>query len=233
MGIMKPIVHWLLQPLALLLLAAAASAQSGGVADLPLVELPADSQRPYLAVLLTGDGGWADLDRQVSARLVAAGVPVVGWNSLKYYWVQRSPEEASRDLERILVHYLAKWSKTRVVLVGYSRGADVLPFLASRLPPGRLKQVRLLALLGPATSNRFEPLASAYTHLGAQAPELPTAPELGKLRGMRILGFYGADETDSLCKVTTPDLMECIQLPGSHHFGGAYAQIAERILAEL
>ena len=71
MGIMKPIVHWLLQPLALLLLAAAADAQSGGVADLPLVELPADSQRPYLAVLLTGDGGWADLDRQVAARLVA------------------------------------------------------------------------------------------------------------------------------------------------------------------
>jgi len=119
------------------------------------------------------------------------------------------------------------------VLIGYSRGADVLPFLASRLPPGRLKQVRLLALLGPATSNRFEPLASAYTHLGARAPELPTAPELGKLRGLRILGFYGADETDSLCKGADPGLLECIELSGGHHFGGSYAQIAEKILAEL
>jgi type IV secretory pathway VirJ component len=219
--------------LALLLLASAAAAQSGAVADLPLVELPADSARPYLAVLLTGDGGWADLDRQVSSRLVAAGVSVVGWNSLKYYWVQRSPEEASRDLERILGFYLAKWKKSRVLLVGYSRGADVLPFLASRLEPERLKQVRLLALLGPATSNRFEPLATEYTHLGARAPALPLAPEVDKLRGLRILGFHGTGETDSLCRGADPGLLECVELAGGHHFAGAYAQIAERILAEL
>jgi type IV secretory pathway VirJ component len=210
-----------------------AGEQPASVADLPLLELPADSKRPYLAVLLTGDGGWADLDRQVSARLVAAGIPVVGWNSLKYYWVQRSPEQASRDLERILAFYLAKWKKSQVVLVGYSRGADVLPFLTSRLAPGRRKQVRLLSLLGPATSNRFEPLATEYTHVGARAPELPIAPEVRKLSGLRILGFYGAEETDSLCKDAAPAPLECVQLSGGHHFGGAYEQIAERILAEL
>ncbi|OHD26570.1 MAG: hypothetical protein A2064_07410 [Spirochaetes bacterium GWB1_66_5] len=219
--------------LALLLLASAAAAQSGSVADLPLVELSAESARPYLAVFLTGDGGWADLERQVSARLVAAGVPVVGWSSLKYYWVRRTPEEASRDLERILGFYLAKWKKSRVLLVGYSRGADVLPFLASRLAPGRLKQVRLLALLGPATSNRFEPLATEYTHLGAQAPALLLAPEVDKLRGLRILGFHGTEETDSLCRGADPGLLECVELAGGHHFAGAYARIAERILAEL
>ncbi len=245
MGRMKPIVHRLLR-LAVLLGAATSAmsqpaaqpgAQAGSqpvsVADLPLNEVPAESDRPYLAVLLTGDGGWADLDRQVAAHLAAAGVPVVGWNSLKYYWVQRSPEQASRDLERILEHYLAKWGKTSIVLIGYSLGADVLPFLVSRLPPGRLKQVRLLALLGPATSNRFEPLATQYTHLGVQAPELPLAPEVAKLRGLRILGFYGADETDSLCKGADPGLLQCVELSGGHHFGGSYAQIAERILAEL
>jgi type IV secretory pathway VirJ component len=230
-----------LPALAGLLLAAASGAQSGAqpvaqpasVEDLPLLELPTDSGRPYLAVFLTGDGGWADLDRQVSARLIAAGIPVVGWNSLKYYWVQRSPEEASRDLERILGFYLAKWKKSKAVLVGYSRGADVLPFLASRLPPGRLKQIRLLALLGPAISNRFEPLATEYTHLGARAPELPIAPEVRKLGRLRILGFYGVEETDSLCKGADPGLLECVELAGGHHFAGAYGQIAERILAEL
>lgn len=229
---MRPTVRRLLR-LALVLLASTAAAQHSGVADLPLVELPADSARPYLAVFLTGDGGWAELDRQISARLVSAGIPVVGWNSLKYYWVQRSPEEASRDLERILGFYLAKWGKSRVLLVGYSRGADVLPFLASRLAPKRLKQVRLLALLGPAPTNRFEPLAAEYTHLGARAPDLPLAPEVGKLRGMPILAFHGAEDTDSLCRGADPGLLECVELAGGHHFAGAYVQIAERILAEL
>jgi type IV secretory pathway VirJ component len=233
LSIMKAMVRQVLRLAALLVACASAGAQPGGVADLPLSEFPVESGRPYLAVFLTGDGGWADLDRQVSARLVAGGIPVVGWNSLKYYWIQRSPEEASRDLERILGYYLAKWKKTDVVLVGYSRGADVLPFLASRLPSASLKRVRLLALLGPATSNRFEPLTTEYTHLGAQAPALPLAPEVEKLRGLRILGFYGAEETDSLCKGAASGLLECIELSGGHHFGGSFAQIAERILAEL
>ncbi len=227
----------LLPALAGLLLAAAAgaqpAAQPASVADLPLLEFPADSGRPYLAVVLTGDGGWADLDRQISERLNAAGVPVVGWSSLKYYWVKRTPEEASRDLERILAFYLAKWGKSEAVLVGYSRGADVLPFLVSRLPPARLKQIHLLAMLGLATHNRFESLASAYTHLGPQAPNLPLAPEVQKLAGLRMLGFFGAEEADSLCKSAAPDPLECIELSGAHHFGGSYAQIAERILAEL
>jgi type IV secretory pathway VirJ component len=223
----------LLPALAGLLLTAAAGAQPSSVADLPLLEFPVDSGRPYLVVFLSGDGGWAELDRQISDRLIAAGIPVVGWNSLKYYWVARSPEGASRDLERILEHYLVKWKKSKAVLVGYSRGADVLPFLVSRLPPGRRKQIGLLALLGPSTSNRFEPLATAYTHLGAQAPALPIAPEVRKLAGLRMLGFYGAEETDSLCKGADPGPLECIQLSGAHHFGGNYAQIAGRILAEL
>jgi type IV secretory pathway VirJ component len=203
------------------------------VADLPLLEFPVDSGRPYLAVVLTGDGGWADLDRQISNRLIAAGIPVVGWSSLKYYWVQRSPEEASRDLDRLLDFYLAKWKKSKAVLVGYSRGADVLPFLVSRLPPGRLKQIHLLALLGPATSNRFEPLAKEYAPLGSRAPALPLAAEVQKLARLPILGFYGVDEADSLCKGAVPASLECIELSGAHHFGGNYAQIAERILAEL
>jgi type IV secretory pathway VirJ component len=212
--------------------APAQQAAAASVSDLPLIELPAGSTRPFLAVFLTGDGGWADLDRLVSARLTAAGVPVVGWNSLKYYWVQRSPEQAAADLERILACYLARWQKREVVLIGYSRGADVLPFLANRLPPRRLKQVRLLALLGPATANRFEPLAAGYIHLGPQPPALPLAPEVEKLRGLRILGFYGAEETDSLC-LGAAGLLQCVRLAGGHHFGGAYARIAERILAEL
>jgi len=39
-----------------------------------------------------------------------------------------------QDLTRILRHYLPAWNRQKVVLVGYSMGADVLPFLISRLP---------------------------------------------------------------------------------------------------
>ena len=48
-------------------------------------------RRDTLAILLTGDGGWADFDKSLAAGLSAHGVPVVGWSSLGYYWTPRSP----------------------------------------------------------------------------------------------------------------------------------------------
>jgi type IV secretory pathway VirJ component len=203
------------------------------VQDLPLLELPATSTTGLFAVFLSGDGGWADLDRRVSGRLIAGGLPVVGWNCQKYFWTSRTPEEASRDLERTLEAYLKAWNKHQVVLIGYSRGADVLPFLAARLPPARRRQVRLVALLGATTTVRFESLASDLLKIGPQAPELPLREEVEKLRGLRVLCFYGADEQDTLCAGMDPTLAECVRLPGAHHFGGDYAEIADRILAEL
>ena len=87
------------------------------VADLPLVELPAAGDSPTMAVILSGDGGWAGLDKEVGGALVEKGVPVVGWNSLAYYWKARTPEEASADLARVLGHYLPLWKKEKVIVV--------------------------------------------------------------------------------------------------------------------
>jgi len=66
---------------------------TGPLKDLPLVELPAAGERGEspLAVMLSGDGGWAGLDRAVAKVLVARGVPVVGVNSLQYFWNPRTP----------------------------------------------------------------------------------------------------------------------------------------------
>src|SRR5262249_38268373 len=58
-----------------------------GVEGLPLVQIPARAAGGSLfAVIVTGDGGWAGLDREVSGVLSAHGIPVVGLNSLQYFW---------------------------------------------------------------------------------------------------------------------------------------------------
>jgi type IV secretory pathway VirJ component len=38
--------------------------------------------RDDFAIVMTGDGGWASLDKAIAASLAEAGVPVVGWSSL-------------------------------------------------------------------------------------------------------------------------------------------------------
>jgi type IV secretory pathway VirJ component len=61
-------------------------------------------------------------------------MPVVGLDSLRYFWKERTPRAPPGDVDLILRHYLAAWDKQIVVLIGYSQGADILPFVVNRLP---------------------------------------------------------------------------------------------------
>ncbi|HXU44906.1 MAG TPA: AcvB/VirJ family lysyl-phosphatidylglycerol hydrolase [Thermoanaerobaculia bacterium] len=219
---------------------APAAPRAPAVADLPLVEVPAatvpgnpgNPSTDRFAVVLSGDGGWAGIDRDVAGALAAQGIPVVGWNSLSYFWTQRSPDQGARDLARLLRHYQTAWKRQRIVLVGYSFGADVLPSFASRLPADLLQKVDLIALLGPGRTASYEFHLSDWLG-GAGGDELPVLPEVEKLRGRRLLCLYGKEEDDSLCPLLDQPQAESIGFEGSHHFGGDYAALASRILSRL
>src|SRR5881397_760015 len=127
------------------------------LAALPLIFVPPTSgTSDTLVVFVSGDGGWAAIDKAVSRVFAANGMPVVGLDALKYFWTKRTPGEASRDLEQIIDSSLARYGKSRVVLAGYSRGADVLPAMISRLPASTRARIRLVALLGASPRVELE-----------------------------------------------------------------------------
>jgi len=198
------------------------------VSDLPLIELGPSAASRELAVVVSGDGGWAGIDRQIGQTFAAEGISVVGLNSLRYFWKPRTPEEAGADLARVLRHYLQAWNASRVLLVGYSRGADVLPFMVNRLPADLRSQIDVVALLGLSREAGFE-FHFADLVAGAKGGR-PTLPEMRGLRGLRVLCVRGTDETGSACRDLPPGLATVVSLPGGHHFGGAYRQVANRIL---
>jgi type IV secretory pathway VirJ component len=202
--------------------------------DLPLVEVPAKEPGVHnvLAVILSGDGGWTGIDRDIADTLSHKGVPVVGLNTLQYFWKKRTPEESSRALDRIIRNYLLKWKKERAILIGYSLGADLLPFMANRLPKEVLDHVSLIALLGPGEKVDFEFHLTYW--LGGQSGGKArlVLPEVEKLKGKKILCFCGDQETDSLCHKMDTSLAKIIILKGGHHFGGDYEGITETILKE-
>jgi len=211
---------------------ASTAAEAPGISDLPLIEVPASgAPTDTMAFIASGDGGWASLDKQVAGVLASEGIPVVGMDTLQYYWHPHPPEESARALERILRHYLAIWGKHKVLLIGYSFGADVLPFMASRLPAELKARVGMIALIGPGIDTSFE------FHIGdwlgkERADAVAIQPELEKLRGQTILCIYGAKESQSLCPLLPEGLARLDKRPGRHHLGGAYKAIAAKILAE-
>jgi type IV secretory pathway VirJ component len=204
------------------------------LADLPLVEIPArtaNAHQQLLAVIISGDGGWAGIDRQIGEFFAQSGVAVVGLNSLKYFWNRKTPEQAATDLTRILRAYMSAWNKQEIVLIGYSRGADVLPFMAARLPEDLLSKVALTALLGPETSVDFQFHIADFISNAKHSTDLSTLPEVEKLYGRPLACFYGADESASLCPRLDSGKVDIVELKGGHHFGGDYISIAQQIIA--
>jgi type IV secretory pathway VirJ component len=201
------------------------------LAELPVVEMPTPRQGDTFAVLLSGDGGWAGLDKAVASELVAKGVPVVGLDSLRYFWTPRTPTGLAADLDRILEYYAAHWHKTHAVLVGYSQGADVLPFAVNRLNEASQRLLAQVVLMAPSPKASFEFHASHW--LGAEDDGQPVLPEARRLDPAKTLCLYGADDDDALCPEVGPEHVRATSLPGGHHFDGAYGKLADLILATL
>ena len=152
-----------------------------GVAKLPLIELPAETGGPFLAIVLSGDGGWRDLDKTISEKLQSAGVSVVGWDCLRYFWRLKSPEQVARDLAAVIDTFLSRWGGSKVVLVGYSFGADILPFAYDRLSPEMKTHIVQLSLLGLSTAADFEIRVAGLVGAGPSKEALPTEPALAPI----------------------------------------------------
>lgn len=201
------------------------------VRDLPLVEVPAaNTSGRRFAVLLTGDGGWAGLDRDLSDKLSAAGMPVVVLSTLKYFWTERQPEVAAQDLERIIRHYSTAWQKDQVLLIGYSFGANVLPFIVRQLSPASRDRITAMTLIAPATHTGFEIRVADWLP-GSTPVGHPIAPEMRRLSGVRTLCLFGSEDGDSLCPHLPAGIARSVSLPGGHHFNDDVAGLAREILA--
>jgi type IV secretory pathway VirJ component len=216
------------------LTAARPVAAQSEVGDLPLSLTPA-SPGPLMAVLLTGDGGWAAGDKSMAHALAERGVAVAGLNSARYVDRARTPDEAASDLARIMRHFLEAWHRQRVVLIGYSRGADLVPFMVSRLPADLRDRIVLTALLGPGewASFHFSPLDLARSH--ARPDTYPVQPEVAKLRGTPVLCLYGSKDRGAICRsLAGAGLARAVEHAGGHRVtGGDGPALVDTILAAL
>jgi type IV secretory pathway VirJ component len=201
------------------------------LSDLPVIEVPAQlpAAADVFAIIMSGDGGWAGLDQDVAAALAAKGIPVVGLDSLRYYWTARTPNGLAADTDRMIRYYLAHFAKQRVLLIGYSQGADVLPFAVNRLPAATRTRVALTAVMGMSEHALFEFHLSSWISDDSSGPA--TMPEINRITGMPVLCIYGEDESDSLCPKLDAKKFTIVKLKGGHHFDGDYANLARQILA--
>lgn len=201
------------------------------ISGLPLAELPVEHASRLMAVMLSGDGGWRDLDKTVAEDLQREGVPVVGFDSLRYFWSRKTPEQTANAVTAVMETFMARWHADKVALVGYSFGADVIPFVYNRLPQDLKTHVALIALLGLSKSADFEISVGGWLGEPPGPGAMPVLPEAGKVPAQLMQCFYGQDETDTACPNLEQRGVETFGRNGGHHFDRNYAAVVQLILA--
>lgn len=220
--------------LALPLGAQRAAAPQAGIIEVPVSHAgaPATAKRTTMAILLSGDGGWAAGDRALAAALADRNIPVVGWDMRRYLSRTREPEEASADLAQLLTNYSDAWNRQTVLLIGYSRGADIAPFLINRLPDSLRSRIVRVALFGPGERANFRVYWSDVIVTKDRPTDRFTRPELERLRGIPIMCIAGAKDSSCICNSLDASFATLHLRRGGHVLGAGEGEPLARLIAE-
>ena len=203
------------------------------VADLPLTDIaPTAGDTHRIAIIITGDGGWAGLDRGVADALTADGVRVIGFSTLKFFWHKQAPDAAAEAIGRVIAHYGKADPRASFVLIGYSFGASLVPVVANRLPDELRKRVDGGVLISPDDEAVFEIHVGDWFGSTHHDDALPIGPEMSASK-VPLVCVHGADESDSFCLKPQPAHVRVVQLPGGHHYNGDYAALGTLIVQNL
>ena len=194
-----------------------------------LIETPAAAPGDALAVLYSGDGGWGPLDQGVAKVLARDGIPVLGVNSLRYFLPKRPPQAVADDLADQLRLHQARWGRQKIVLVGYSFGADALPAIVPLLPVDLRDQIKSVVLIGvgPHGDLTFHPASWLNK---PTADSFAVAPAIEALKGLPMTCIYGDKERLDICPSLPTSTIRQVKLAGGHHFDGDYAGLGEAVL---
>jgi type IV secretory pathway VirJ component len=211
--------------------AAAANSSQTLLAHLPLIEVPtAAADGDTFVVLYSGDSGWAATARGFSAALSEAGEPVVGIDALRYFLRPHAPDSAAADLSGIIEHYAAAWNRPRVILVGYSFGADSLPLIVEQLPAEDRARVRLMVLISPA--DRADMVFDGLSWINLTLPGArPVAPALLTLGSIPAVCIRAEHDPRAACDRFPSQAVTSVHLPGWHRYHGQYQAVARIILS--
>ncbi len=198
--------------------------------SLPIVDVPSSNGDPkYLAIFFSGDGGWRDIDKSVGDIMAKEGVHVVGVDSLRYFWTLRKPEDIAKDIKRIVAKADPS-GKLPVVLLGYSFGANTIPFSWPYLPQQLQDRISLVGLIGTEETTPFQVSVGAWLGMGG---DNEVAPAVAKLPLNKVLCVYGSEEDDTACTDPSLAAVEKIELNGDHHYDEKYDMLASKLMQAI
>jgi type IV secretory pathway VirJ component len=171
-----------------------------------------------IALLISGDGGWYGFEQSIADKLSELGIPTIGLDSKKYFWNRRTPEETAADITRAFKYYSTEWEKERFLLIGYSLGAEIVPFIVNRLPEEMKSNISMSVLLSPETNTDFEIHISNMLGIGSRKNTYAVMDEIKKMQSVATLCIFGEDEKSGVPELLKGTSVQISIIPGDHHY---------------
>ena len=204
-----------------------------GVEQLPfnIVAAVNDTNKPMI-VYITGDGGWNSFSKKLCGFLALKGYPVVALNARSYFWQKKTIAQTTLDIARLTRVYEKTWNRKKIVLMGYSFGAEIIPFVFNTLPAAISSQVLNLCLVSPTPFTDFEIHISALLGFGVSKGD-NVVSEINKISTKPVTLIFGNDENDfSVSRLKIKNYTNT-RLKGGHHYEGDEATLSNTIVQHI
>ncbi|WP_173780618.1 AcvB/VirJ family lysyl-phosphatidylglycerol hydrolase [Frigoriflavimonas asaccharolytica] len=178
---------------------------------------------------ISGDGGFNTFSQSMGKDLHNLGYDVFALDTKDYFWQNKSPQEASEDTEKFLKKMTKHRDNKKVILIGYSYGAEVAPFIYNRFDDDFKENISKLIIIGPTAVNDFKIHLDEYVFKPVQYG-YSVVKEVNKLGSLPFTLVVSDDEVNAFPKnKITLKSYEYMHLAGSHDFSGNTQMVVDSI----
>src|SRR4051794_25304150 len=218
----------------LVIMAFGVIAKGQDISSLPVVQYAAKPFNPQKAFVLylSGDGGENSFSKSLLQQVNIKGYPAVLFNSQKYFWSKKTPGQTAADVEKVIRYYQGRWKLKNVIIIGYSFGADVTPFVATRLSRDIYSSVKNIVLMSPSEATDFEVHVAQLFGSGKSTGSSVTT-EINKLQPKPLLIIQGLQESEKIESTSLKVSYKLVGLKGGHKYSSDTSEVANTIFNNL
>jgi len=200
--------------------------------NLPIMEWKAPNNNKPLLFYISGDGGLNKFSTGLCESLNRNGFDVVALNSKSYFYNKKTPQQTTEDIANYLTKKLNGRANTQVAFIGYSFGADVLPFVLNRLPKNISDETDISFIMASSGSTDFE--IHWLDMLGSgRKRSMDVVSEINRIQNKKIVIITASDDRNLDIKRISLNKFTLVVLPGGHHFDGDTDEIVHQIMKYL
>jgi type IV secretory pathway VirJ component len=200
--------------------------------DFKVAEWDSHSEKPII-FYISGDSGFNTFSKGMGDNLHALGYDVFALDTKSYFWEHKTPKKASHDIEKYINKQLKGRENQQVIIVGFSFGSEVAPFIYNRFSGDLKSKVQKVFIIGPTTTNDFKIDLNEYVDNDeiSSTQNLLVIPEINKMGNVPVIVVLSDDEFTAFPyeQITLGKNYQMKHIAGDHHYGGNTKMLADFI----